>query len=100
MGDSTTPLTDPEAGRVVELYKAYLADIGTVGTRHTEANKLYVSLLTALFVLLGLTLGKADRMLPESLQQWLSCLPSCSVLPGRSKSGCTPRCTPPSLAFC
>ena len=71
MGDSTTSMTDPEAGRVVELYKAYLTDIGTVGTRHTEANKLYVSLLSALFVLLGLTLGKTDPMPPQSLQQWL-----------------------------
>jgi hypothetical protein len=71
MVDAMTPLTDQEAARVVEVYKAYLADVGTVGTRHTEANKLYVSPLSALFVLLGLTMGKGDHVLPESLQQWL-----------------------------
>jgi hypothetical protein len=74
MGNVTMPVTDTATAGVVEVYKAYLADVGTLGARHTEANKLYVSLLSALFVLVGLTMGKGDRLLPASLQQWLYAL--------------------------
>lgn len=57
-------LTDGEADRAVELYKAYLCDFGNIGSRHGDVNKFYVSLLSALFVLLGFTTGAANYLTP------------------------------------
>jgi len=43
---------------VLEVYKIYLVDLGNIGSRHTEANKFYVSLLSVILVVIGLTGGK------------------------------------------
>src|SRR5260370_40597390 len=56
--------TDTEANRAVDIYKAYLGDLGNIGSRHSDVNKFYVSLLSALFVLLGLTTGAANYLTP------------------------------------
>ena len=41
-----------------ELYKAYLADVANIGTRHEGSRRFYLSVVSALFVLLSM--GKPD----------------------------------------
>lgn len=45
---------DPSTQRL-DIYKAYLTDVGNIGSRHAETNKFYVSLLSAILVVMGLT---------------------------------------------
>lgn len=46
----------PDAGaQRLDIYKAYLADVGNIGSRHADTNKFYVSLLSAILVVMGLT---------------------------------------------
>lgn len=49
---------DAEAKRTAQLldqYKAYVADLGNIGSRQAQTNTWYVSILSALLVFLGLT---------------------------------------------
>jgi hypothetical protein len=39
---------------LLEQYKAYLADLGNIGTRYTTANGFYVSIISALLAILAL----------------------------------------------
>ena len=48
------PIADnPE--RILEQYKAYLSDLGNIGTRSATANGFYLSVITALLGVLALT---------------------------------------------
>jgi len=38
----------------VEMYKAYLEDLGRIGGRHENARKFYISVISALFVFLSM----------------------------------------------
>lgn len=40
---------------LLEQYKAYLTDLGNIGTRYTTANGFYVSIISALLAILALT---------------------------------------------
>lgn len=45
---------------LIEQYKAFIGDLGNIGSRHTQTNTLYVSIISALLVFLSLTeSGKA-----------------------------------------
>jgi hypothetical protein len=50
---------NPSAGPTPSLdqYKAYLADLGNIGTRYTTANGFHLSVVTALLGILALTKG-------------------------------------------
>jgi hypothetical protein len=48
------PSGDPQAQLLLEQYKAYLADLGYIGTRYTTANGFYVSIISALLAVLAL----------------------------------------------
>lgn len=52
-GMSANPPQPPSG--LLEQYKSYISDVTGVGTRHTQANTWYVSLLSALLVIIGLT---------------------------------------------
>jgi hypothetical protein len=45
----------PVAPPFLDQYKAYLEDLGNVGTRYTTANGFYLSVITALLGILALT---------------------------------------------
>src|SRR5437762_11925602 len=51
---NTTPTPTPVPKASVEQYKAYLQDLGNVGTRYTTSNSFYLSVLTALLGILSL----------------------------------------------
>ena len=52
---STTPATSTIAPTVtVEQYKAYIQDLGNIGTRYTTSNGFYLSVITALLGILSL----------------------------------------------
>src|SRR6266478_8489083 len=40
---------------ILEQYKAYLQDVGNIGTRYTTSNAFYMSVITALLGILALT---------------------------------------------
>jgi hypothetical protein len=48
------PAGDPQVPVLLEQYKAYLADLGNIGTRYTTANGFYVSIISALLGILAL----------------------------------------------
>jgi hypothetical protein len=53
-----TPPPQPLADRpadILEQYKAYLEDLGNIGTRYTTSNAFYMSVITALLGILALT---------------------------------------------
>ena len=45
-------MTESAATDRVEQYKAYIADLGNIGTRHSQTNTLYMSIISALLVFL------------------------------------------------
>jgi len=45
---------DPGPASILDQYKAYLQDLGNIGTRNTTSNGFYLSVLTALLGLLAL----------------------------------------------
>jgi hypothetical protein len=45
----------PNPKDILEQYKAYLQDLGNIGTRYTTSNAFYLSIITALLGLLALT---------------------------------------------
>lgn len=53
-GKPAPPIAD-NPDRIVEQYKAYLSDLGNIGTRSTTANGFYLSVITALLGVLALT---------------------------------------------
>jgi hypothetical protein len=48
------PPAPPASGPPVEQYKAYLQDVGNIGTRYTTSNGFYLSVITALLGILTL----------------------------------------------
>ena len=48
------PLDGPQLQLLLEQYKAYLTDLGNVGTRYATANGFYVSIVSALLAILAL----------------------------------------------
>ena len=48
------PIAD-NAKEILEQYKAYLGDLGNIGTRYTTANGFFLSAITALLAILALT---------------------------------------------
>ncbi len=40
--------------QLLEQYKAYLTDVGNIGTRYTTANAFYISIISALLAILAL----------------------------------------------
>lgn len=63
-----SPPGGPQIQLLLDQYKAYLADLGNIGTRYTTANGFYVSIVSALLAILALAkkgeaLGKADFLL-------------------------------------
>lgn len=44
---------------MIDLYKAYLSDVQSIGTRYTAANAFYMTIVTALLGVLAL--GAADK---------------------------------------
>jgi hypothetical protein len=48
-----TPPTPPNV--ILEQYKTYIGDLGNIGSRHTQTNTWYVSILSALLVFATLT---------------------------------------------
>jgi hypothetical protein len=49
------PVPDTTRSDYIEQYKAYLADLGNIGTRYATVQGFYVSVITALLGLLALT---------------------------------------------
>ena len=49
----TTPTPAPKV--TIEQYKAYIQDLGNIGTRYTTSNAFYLSVITALLGILSLT---------------------------------------------
>lgn len=45
----------PEPAPSLDQYKAYLSDLGNIGTRYTTSNGFYLSVITALMGILALT---------------------------------------------
>jgi hypothetical protein len=48
------PSGDPQIQLRLDQYKAYLDDLGNIGTRYTTANGFYVSIVSALLAILAL----------------------------------------------
>jgi hypothetical protein len=46
--------------KLIEQYKAYLADVGNIGTRHENTRRFYLSIVSALFVFLSLAVRKVS----------------------------------------
>ncbi|HEV8029082.1 MAG TPA: hypothetical protein VGP50_16735 [Stellaceae bacterium] len=62
------PAAAPSTQLVLELYKAYLTDLGNIGSRYTTYNGFYVSIVSGLLAVLALTkrgeaLEKFDTLL-------------------------------------
>jgi hypothetical protein len=56
----------------VEMYKAYLEDLGRIGGRHENARKFYVSVISALFVFLSMAgTGGLLPMFKAGFSGWL-----------------------------
>jgi hypothetical protein len=51
----SVPPSPYPANLLMDQYKAYIADVGNIGTRHTQTNTWYVSILSALLVVVTLT---------------------------------------------
>ena len=51
---SRDPSGDPQIQLRLDQYKAYLDDLGNIGTRYTTANGFYVSIVSALLAILAL----------------------------------------------
>jgi hypothetical protein len=62
------PVIANNAAAILDQYKAYLADVGNIGTRLTTTNGFYVSVITALLGVLALTKDKESY---SDLQQVL-----------------------------
>ena len=52
MGNGDIP--KQEANVQIEIYKAYLEDLGRIGGRHENSRKFYISVMSALFVFLSM----------------------------------------------
>ena len=60
------PTNSNREQRLLEQYKAYLQDVGNIGSRHASINTLYVSILSALLVFLSLTGGEHPALATTS----------------------------------
>jgi hypothetical protein len=52
---SAPPVTAPPTPPYLDQYKAYLGDLGNIGTRYTTSNGFYLSVVTALLGILAYT---------------------------------------------
>lgn len=50
----------------IEQYKSYLQDVGNIGTRHESSRRFYLSVLSALFVLLSMAGKEGPLKILES----------------------------------
>ena len=69
--DTREPTSSEAPGRgvpreqlVLEQYKAYLADVGNIGTRYATANGFYVTIISGLLAVL--TLSKKGEVLERA----------------------------------
>jgi hypothetical protein len=60
---SDGPSGNPSIQLLLDQYKAYLGDLGNIGTRYTTANGFYVSVVSALLAILAL--GKRGEALAK-----------------------------------
>jgi hypothetical protein len=63
---------------LLEQYKAYLQDLGNIGTRYTTANGFYLSVITALLGILALT--KAGEVFAASQRLLELAIPTFAIL--------------------
>ena len=74
MSGTASPPAPFTTSEWLEQYKAYLADLGNVGSRYTTANGFYLSVITALMGVLALTeTGKLLNAVPRPVL-WAVCL--------------------------
>lgn len=74
MSGTAPPPTPFTTSEWLEQYKAYLTDLGNVGSRYTTANGFYLSVISALMGVLALTeSGKLLNAVPRSVL-WAVCL--------------------------
>ncbi len=52
---SIQPTQPPGSPALLEQYKAYLQDLGNIGTRYTTSNSFYLSIISAFLGILALT---------------------------------------------
>ncbi len=83
---SRDPSGDPQIQLRLDQYKAYLDDLGNIGTRYTTANGFYVSIVSALLAILALAQkGEAFAVSMFCCISWCRSLPASFVRSGESQ---------------